>query len=103
MTKVIMYQAADGSLHKTLKEKEAKNVELRLKPAADAFVAGLDATDFNSDDRDQPCLYRDNVAEFIVKNADGLRKLLNDVLVVRRPRKVKKAAAQPAAAAGSEA
>jgi hypothetical protein len=99
MTKVTMYQATDGSLHKTLKDKEAHNIKLRLKPAAEEFVSALTLDHFRRDDNGNHVVYADNLSDFIVNNADALRKILNDVLVVRRSRKAKKPATSQAAPA----
>lgn len=85
MTKVIMYKANDGSLHATSKEKDARNLQLRTEPAAEAFAASI----YNDGAGPAVLGVREDLAEFIVTHADALRKLLNDALVVRRPRKAR--------------
>jgi|GEM_PF-3142505 len=100
--KVTMYKAQDGSIHAKKADMEAHNLTLRLKPAADKFVAALDYSQFYKDDRGNNVIYpEDDLADFIVRNADGLRRLLNDVLVVRRPRK--KATAKESAVSVAQA
>lgn len=101
-TKVTMYEAKDGSLHKTPLACDAKNIELRLAPAIEAFVDALPGTapgltsleahggGFHIELADLPT--------FLLAHSEALRKVLNDALIVKKPRKAK-AASKPVAPA----
>jgi len=95
--KVTMYQANDNSLHKSQKERDARNAELRLAPLAEAFVNNL-PLDQISKIEGHPAIALEDLPTFIVKNADALRKTLNEALIVRRKKAAKKQAATPALA-----
>ncbi|MPQ56374.1 hypothetical protein [Duganella sp. FT27W] len=100
-TKVTMYEAKDGSLHKTPSACDAKNVELRLAPAIEKFVDGLapnapGMTNTTESTTIQPfCIELGNLPQFLLGQSEALRKVLNDALVVKKPRK---GAAKPASA-----
>ena len=100
MAKVIMFEAKDGSIHKTQKECEAVNLSLRLLPAARTFAHGVraDHVGVTTDENSYVVIQQCDLASFIVANADNLRKLLNDALIVKRPRKTKPVAAEAVAA-----
>lgn len=90
MAKVTLYEATDGSLHKTSRLCEAHNVTLRI-------LASVSANDFDfsvgytPDGQEPPysVIDADSLPSFIAANASELRKLLNDALTAKRPRKPK--------------
>lgn len=99
MAKVTMHKANDGSLHNTAKECEARNTTLRLAPTVEAFVTEIPDEIFSGDSEGCDLLYRSDLSRFIIDNADALRKILNDALIVRRKKAIKKATAPALAVA----
>lgn len=97
MAKVTMHKANDGSLHNTAKECEAQNTKLRLAPAVDAYVNSLGATTtpgLKQDSNGGYSIAIEDLPKFLVEQADPLRKILNEALIVRRKRQAKKVAAK---------
>lgn len=90
--KVSMYKAADGTLFDKQKDMLAHNVKLRLKPAAQNFVASLPDNAFTDTDAGATVVFKSDLADLIVDHADLLRSVLNDALIIRKPRKKKAAA-----------
>lgn len=88
-TKVTMYEAKDGSLHKTPSACDAKNVELRLAPAIEKFVDSLTATTpgLTTSDEGSFHIHITDLPSFLLGQSEALRKVLNDALVVKKPRK----------------
>lgn len=87
MAKVIMHEAKDGSLHKTQGLCDAKNIELRLAPAVEAFVGALGAETVGlTIDEEGAGINLSDLTPFLIAHADALRKILNDALVSRKPR-----------------
>ena len=92
MAVVKMHQAKDGSLHKTAVLCAEHNIQLRLAPAVDAFVEKLTPDNFVNADEVGPItggVYIDlaKLPELLVKHSAELRKLYNDSLIERKPRK----------------
>lgn len=86
MAKVILHEATDGSLHKNKTACDKHEVGLRVREKSNA--ANYDLTSVSSVDDDQnQAIYVENLTDFVVANADTLRKLLNDSLVAKRVRK----------------
>ena len=105
MKTVTLFQAKDGSNHTTPKACKDHEASLLLAPAAHAFVgsAAVAASKHVSDnERGSQVIYMEDLAGFIVDNADQLRKLLTEPLIVRRPRKPKVAAKEIVAEVNAE-
>jgi hypothetical protein len=81
-----MHQAKDGSLHKTAALCAEKNIQLRLAPAIDAFVEKLTAEQVGSVEG-HPAIALEELPAFLIAHSTSLRKLLNDALIERKPRK----------------
>lgn len=95
MAKVTMHKSSDGVLHETQTACAKHEVKLRIIPQVTKLVSAVtgfpcDGGTFSADDRGQACLYPEDVPAFIVANADMLRKILNESLTSKRPRKAKK-------------
>lgn len=94
--KVTLHKSNDGALHETAKACAKRNIELRVLDASKG--ATYDMASFQPDDRNNEALYPEGISSFIAANADVLRKILNDSLVAKRPRKPRAPkAAKPAA------
>lgn len=87
MTRIIMYKANDGTLFKTRKEMAAHNANIK-------FSESLSKVTFNSelvrlDDRENRVIFFGDIREFIIQNADVLRKALGTGIKDPRGRKSK--------------
>lgn len=92
MAKVTMHKASDGSLHEKAKDCEAINVRLRMIPALNALASGQvcgGAIHVNEDEH--LVVYLTDIPVYLADHADAIRKILNEALVVRKPRKPKHA------------
>jgi hypothetical protein len=87
MAKVTLHKSSDGKLHDTATLCAKHEICLRVAKAADGTV--FSAESFSDDEEGNRILYAGDLTKFIVDNADILRKILNDALVARRPRKAK--------------
>lgn len=100
MAIVRMHQAKDGSLHKTAAECAKHEIGLRLSPAIEKFVDNIKEGTEGLCNAEEVQLtegiYFDLTAlpAFLVANAEELRKLLNDALTTKKPRKAKDANAE---------
>ena len=97
--KITMYQANDGSLHKTQALCDAKNVELRTAPLVEEFVNSLtdQSVGLTPNDENIMAVYLADLPAFLVAHADALRTLLNKAInPVGRPRKNKVDGEKPA-------
>jgi hypothetical protein len=98
MAIVRMHQAKDGSVHKTAAECAKHEVNLRLTPAIEKFVNNIkEGTPGLTDGADITSgMFFDLTAlpAFLIENAEELRKLLNDALTTKKPRKAKDANAE---------
>ena len=107
MAKVTMHEANDGSLHKKAKDCDAHNVKLRMAPALAELLGELHDNDARfrnvvAENGDQFAgISTTDLACLIVDHADAIRKILNDALVSRRPRKPKLAVVQTVQAAAA--
>lgn len=86
MAKVTMHEASDGTLHKTKTIHDKYEVSLRVREKSDAAQYDL-AMIVAVDDGANQAIYVEDLTNFVVANADILRKLLNDSLVAKRSRK----------------
>lgn len=89
--KVVLHKSTDGVLHESAKLCAAHNVELRVKTALAGVSLNCDSLE--DSDRGSRVLYSEDIDKFIAANHVALRKLLNDALIVKRPRKARKSAA----------
>lgn len=93
MAKVVMHKANDGALFEKAKECDAHNVKLRLKPAVKEFAEGLGADSHGVTRTEHShAVFIQDMPDFIAENADKLRAILNESLIVRKPRKTAKKA-----------
>lgn len=103
--KVVLHKSTDGVLHESAKLCAAHNVELRVSPAVEKLVEETakfpcEGGVFDTDEHGTPCLYVKDVSKWVAANHVALRKLLNDALIVKRPRKAKKPPVVPASISG---
>lgn len=96
--KVVLHKSTDGVLHESAKLCAARNVELRVLTAVAGITLNCDAME--AGDIASKFLYEENIDKFIAANHAVLRKLLNDALIVKRPRKAKKPPVVPASISG---
>lgn len=92
--KVTLYKSTDGLIHETHKACAKREIELRVLPAVAALAEETakepgDGGVFSTNERGEPCLYVDDVPKWVASNAAALRKILNDALIAKRPRKAK--------------
>lgn len=92
MAKVVMHKANDGTLFEKAKDCDTHNMKLRLKPTVKEFAENLDISSYGveRDDRENLVVFIEDLPDFIAAHADQLRNILNNALVIRKPRKVKK-------------
>lgn len=86
MAKVTLHEASDKSLHKTKTACDRHEVGLRVREKSDAAQYDLPML-VSTDDGANQAIYVESLTDFVVVNADVLRKLLNDSLVSKRVRK----------------
>lgn len=104
--KVVLHKSTDGVLHESAKACAKREVELRVLPAAQALVDRTVGQFDTLVDVGEVLFARpvddtgDCVASWIASNADALRKLLNEALIAKRPRKAKKLPVVPASISG---
>ncbi len=94
--RVTLYKSTDGKLFETHEEFAKHEASLKIAQAADTAEFNTDA--FSDDDRGNRVLFLEDIPAFVADNADKLRAILNDAVVVKRGRKAKsEQAAAPSA------
>jgi hypothetical protein len=85
--KVSFYKDSKGQLHETHAAYSAAEAAIKTE----ATLTGVDLllVGFEFDDRDNQVLHAADVKKFIAANAEVLREVLNDAVVVKRGRKPK--------------
>lgn len=94
--KVTLHKSTDGVLHESAKECAKRNIELRVRAAAENVVFNTGTFEVTSDT--ESGLREEDIAAFIAANQEVLRKILAESLIVRRPRKPKLQAVKAVAA-----
>ena len=87
MAKITMHKSSDGVLHETAKACNKHEVAQRVLKASESYADFIVPYD---DFDDRTTVQVESLPLFIAQNADALRKILNDALIVKRPRKAKK-------------
>lgn len=93
------FKSSDGTLHETFEAHKAHEEALLISKKLGEKTLNLTGVTMDFDD-DGIVLPVSNIPQFIKQNADTLRTILNESLVVKRGRgagKAKKAEAAPAA------
>lgn len=93
------FKSSDGTLHETFEAHKAHEEALLISKKLGEKTLDLSGVTYE-DDRGNIAIAPESLAQFIKQNADTLRTILNESLVVKRGRgagKAKKAEAAPAA------
>ena len=84
--RVTLYKDSAGNLHETYEAYAKAEEAIKIKPAVEKLVSDKRSA-LNRDDRDNFCLYEEDIAGFIADNAEALREILNGAVLPRRGRK----------------
>lgn len=85
--KVTLFKTADGTLHETKAAFVKARAILQMRPEVDAVIAAVPDSRFSDHGDGEPALGRGGLSEFILDNADALRKILNNGTVVKRAKR----------------